>query len=106
MSKRIRIENPTTDCRFTSLNRAQRFLSQGRAVWAQSGVSIRFVEADHRHESARLSAEATRAGYERAAHTGLATIAELANLPMVAPGVALGWGRRKGAAGPVFRFMR
>jgi len=35
--------------------------------------------------------------YDRAAHTGMARLGDMANLPMVAPGVALGFGRRKGA---------
>jgi hypothetical protein len=41
--------------------------------------------------------DATRYWYERAANTGMAQLAELANLPMIAPAVALGMGRRKGA---------
>jgi hypothetical protein len=45
---------------------------------------------------------ATRWSYDRAANTGMAGIAELANLPMIAPGVALGIGRRKGATRHTF----
>jgi hypothetical protein len=77
-------------------------VAQGRAEWVQAGVSIRFVQSDHRHTSAQTSVDATRWSYDRAAHTGMAGIAELANLPMIAPGVALGIGRRKGASRRTF----
>ena len=102
MRKNIRIENPVSGCEFTSKNRANRFVAQGRADWVQAGVSIRFVQSDHRHTSAQTSVDATRWSYDRAAHTGMAGIAELANLPMIAPGVALGLGRRKGASRHTF----
>jgi len=102
MRKNIRIENPVSDCRFTSANRAKRFVAQGRAEWVEPGISIRFIQSDHRHCSAQQSVEATRYWYERAANTGMAGISELANLPMVAPGVALGLGRRKGASRHTF----
>jgi hypothetical protein len=100
--KNIRIENPVSECGFTSSNRAKRFVAQRRAVWVQAGISIRFVESDHRHNSARKAADETRYWYERAANTGLAQLAELANLPMIAPAVALGIGRRKGASRHTF----
>ena len=102
MPKAIRIENPVSDCRFTSKNRAQRFVAQGRAEWVEPGVSIRFIQSDHRHCSAQKSLDATRYWYERAANTGMAGLTELANLPMVAPGMALGLGRRKGASRHTF----
>jgi hypothetical protein len=102
MRKNIRIENPVSGCGFTSKNRARRFVAQGRAEWVQAGVSIRFVQSDHRHSSAQKSVDATRWSYDRAAHTGMAQLAELANLPMIAPAVALGIGRRKGATRHTF----
>jgi hypothetical protein len=102
MRKDIRIENPVSGCGFTSKNRAKRFVAQVRAVWVQAGVSIRFVQSDHRHTSAQKSVDQTRWSYDRAAHSGMAGIAELANLPMIAPGVALGLGRRKGASRHTF----
>jgi hypothetical protein len=89
-------------CGFTSKNRAKRFVAQGRAEWVQAGVSIRFVQSDHRHSSAQKSVDLTRYWYERAANTGLAQLADLANLPMIAPAVALGMGRRKGATRHTF----
>lgn len=102
MRKNIRIENPVSDCRFTSKNRAKRFVAQGRAEWVEPGVSIRFIQSDHRHCSAQRSADTTRYWYQRAANTGMATLSEMANLPMIAPGVALGFGRRKGASKRTF----
>ena len=102
MRKNIRIENPVSGCGFTSKNRAKRFVTQGRAEWAQAGISIRFVQSDHRHNSARKAADQTRYWYERAANTGLAQLAEMANLPMISPAVALGVGRRKGATRHTF----
>jgi hypothetical protein len=100
--KSIRIENPVSDCRFTSKNRAKRFVAQGRAEWVEPGVSIRFIQTDHRHCAAKKSVDTTRYWYERAANTGIAQVSELANLPMIAPGVALGFGRRKGASRHTF----
>jgi hypothetical protein len=102
MRKNIRIENPVSGCGFTSKNRAKRFVAQGRAEWVQAGVSIRFVQSDLRHISAQKSVDLTRYWYERAANTGMAQIAELPNLPMIARGVALGMGRRKGATRHTF----
>ncbi|HEU0138304.1 MAG TPA: hypothetical protein VFQ79_01270 [Bryobacteraceae bacterium] len=97
MRKTIRIENPVSDCRFTSKNRAKRFVAQGRAEWAEPGISIRFIQSDHRHASAQRAADVTRFWYERASNTGMATISEIANLPMVMPARAMGFGRFRGA---------
>jgi hypothetical protein len=102
MRKNIRIENPASGSGFTSKNRAQRFVAQGRAEWVQAGVSIRFVQSDHRHSSAQKSVDHTRWSYDRAAHTGVAQIADLANLPMIRPAVLMGIGRRKGATRHTF----
>jgi len=104
--KTIRIENPVAGCGFTSKNRAKRFVAQGRAEWVELGVSIRFIQSDHRHASAQNSADTTRYWYERAAHTGMAQLSELANLPMVTPGVLLGFGKRKGASRHTFLSSR
>lgn len=102
MRKNIRIENPVSDCRFTSEKRAKRFVAQGRAEWVNPGVSIRFIQSDHRHCAARKSVDTTRYWYERAANTGLATLEQIANLPMISPGVAMGFGQRKGASRHTF----
>jgi hypothetical protein len=102
--KNIRIENPLSGAGFTSKNRAKRFVARGLAVWVEFGVAIRFLRdpRDHRESSARRQVDTTRYWYERAAHTGIAQLAELANLPMVAPHVLLGMGRRKGASRNTF----
>ena len=102
MRKNIRIENPVSECRFTSGNRAKRFVAQGRAEWVELSVSIRFIQSDHRHGSAQKSVDHTRWSYDRAANTGMARIVELANLPMVRPAVFMGVGRRKGASRGAF----
>lgn len=106
MRKNIRIENPVAGCSFTSKNRAQRFVAQGRAEWVQAGISIRFVPADYRHNSAQKSADQTRYWYDRASNAGIAQLAELANLPMITPEMALGTGRRKGATRHTFFAMQ
>jgi hypothetical protein len=102
MRKNIRIENPVSGCGFTSKNRAQRFVAQGRAEWVQAGVSIRFVQSDHRHSSAQATVDATRWSYDRAARTGVAQMADLANMPVIRPAVLMGIGRRKGASRQTF----
>lgn len=98
--------NPVAGCGFTTKNRARRFVAQGRAEWVDLGVSIRFIQSDHRHRSAQQSANAARYWYDRAAHTGLAKLSELANLPMISPGVLLGFGKRRGASRHTFLAMR
>lgn len=102
--KNIRIENPLSGAGFTSRNRAKRFVAHGLAEWVEFGVSIRFVRdpKDHRECAARRHVDATRYWYDRAANTGMAQVADLANLPMIAPAVFMGIGRRKGASRHTF----
>ena len=104
MRKSIRIENPLSGCGFTSRNRAKRFVKHGLAQWVEFGVSIRLVRdpRDHRDQSARQNVEVPPYWYERAAHEGVATAAELANTPVVASGILLGLGKRKGASRHTF----
>ncbi len=102
MSKQVRILNPVSDCKFTSRNRAGRFVKKGRAVWIEPGVSIRFVEADRQHRAAQRAVDKTRCGYDRAAYSGMAQLRALVNLPMVAPAKFLGLGKRKGASRNTF----
>ncbi len=99
MRKNIRIENPLAGAGFTSKNRAKRFVARGLAQWSEFGVSIRFLRdpRDHRETSARKQVDITRYWYERAAHTGIAQLGELSNMPVIAPHVLLGMGKRKGA---------
>jgi murein DD-endopeptidase MepM/ murein hydrolase activator NlpD len=102
--KNIRIENPLSGSGFTSRNRAKRFVKHGLAEWVEFGISIRFIRnpRDHRDQSARQNVAAAPYWYERAAHEGIAKAAELANTPVVAPGVLLGLGKRKGASRHTF----
>lgn len=101
-AKAIKIENPVAGCGFTTKNRAKRFVAHGRAEWVVVGVSIRFVSSDHRHHAAQKSVDRTRREYDRAAASGMARIGDLANLPMIAPAVLLGLGKRKGASRHTF----
>lgn len=41
--------------RFTTRNRARRFIRDGRAEWIEINVSIRFVPSHHAHKSAQVS---------------------------------------------------
>jgi len=101
--KVIRIINPVCGNPFTSLNRARRFIATGRAEWAgASRSSIRFLSGDHRHRAAQSSATATNVGYALASNQGIARIGELVHVPVVAPAMLLGLGRRKGATRHVF----
>ncbi len=108
MRKNIRIENPIAGSGFTSLNRAKRFLKRGLAEWVEPGVSIRFIRdpRDHRDQSAQQSGGLTRYWYERAAHSGIADTAELANTPVVAAAKLLNLGKRKGASRHTFVAVR
>ncbi len=103
MRKNIRIENPISGTGWTTRNRAKRFISKGIAEWVEFGVSIRFCRAgDHQSCSVRRVVDETALAYDRAAGTGMAQIGDLANLPMVAPGMFLNLGRRKGASRHTF----
>ena len=97
MRKNIRIENPISGTGWTTRNRAKRFIAKGIAEWVEFGVSIRFCRAgDHQSCSVRRVVDETALAYDRAAGTGMAQIADLANLPMVNPGRLLGYGRNTG----------
>lgn len=103
MRKNIKIQNPIAGSGFTSLNRAKRFVKRGLAEWTEVGASIRFIRdpRDHRDAASPVK-EATRYWYERSVQTGVANAAALANTPVVAPGVLLGLGKRKGASRHTF----
>src|SRR5262249_18802107 len=102
MRKVIRITNPGEGVGFTSRQRAKRYVSNGSAEWVQYGISIRLVRSSHQVQSGQRSIDRTRDGYERASSTGMATLSELANLPMVMPAAVLGIGKRKGATRHTF----
>jgi len=84
------------------MNRARRFVKKGRAEWVEEGVSIRFSESNGQHQAIKRAVDATRYGYDRAADTGRAQLAAVANLPMIAPAKFFGLGKRKGASRHTF----
>ena len=47
----------------------------------EPGLSIRFLEADHRHRSVRRSVEGTALSYDLAACTGMARLGDLIGSP-------------------------
>jgi hypothetical protein len=103
MRKNIRIENPIAGEGWTSRNRAKRFIAKGVAEWVKFGETIRFCRRDdHQSHSVRRVVDETAAGYDRASADGMAQLSDLVNLPMVAPAVFLGFGKRKGASRGTF----
>jgi hypothetical protein len=101
--KNIKIKNPLSGSGWTSARNAKRYAARGLAEWVVFGVSVRFLRADdHRRGAVLHSVDATCCGYDRAAGSGMATMEQLANLPMVAPAVLMGFGRRKGATHGLF----
>jgi len=102
MRKNIRIENPVTGNEWTTRKRARQYVASGRAEWVRFGEVIRFQIDNHQTCSVRREHDETSAGYDRAAGIGMATLTQLANLPMVAPAAFLGIGKRKGATRHAF----
>lgn len=101
MRKNIKITNPLEGPGWTSRQRAKRYVVHGAAEWVEFGSSIRFLRAET-HCEASIKRSTADCGYDVAANTGMATATELANLPMVAVGKFLGFGRRKGASRSAF----
>lgn len=79
-------------------------MSRGVARWVEDYNGrgcLQFVAVGA--TAADIAASVARnIAYDGAACTGMARLAELANLPMVAPAVLLGIGRRKGASRHTF----
>jgi len=100
----VRILNPASGRGYTSRKCADRYVQRGVARWAKDNSGRDCLEFVTGGAIAAIVARsvARETTYDRAAHTGLATILELANLPMIAPSVALGFGRRKGASKHTF----
>lgn len=69
---------------FCTDKRAQKYIRQGRAVLVRQ-FAIRFVESDHRHRAAQISAEeaARRVQYDRIVERGFITVREAKKLPFV-----------------------
>lgn len=83
-------------------------MKHGLAEWVEFGASIRFVrdQRDHREQSTHQNAIVKPYWYDRAAHAGVASATALANTPVVAPGILLGLGKRKGASRHTFLATR
>ena len=100
----VRILNPASGRGYTSRKCAERYVRRGVARWVKDSGGhdcLEFVASSAIAVSIAASV-ARETAYDRAAHTGAAQIAELANLPMIMPAVALGIGRRKGASRHTF----
>lgn len=101
----VRILNPASGRGYTSRKCAQRYVQRGVARWVKDKDGrdcLEFLAQGAIPEivvaSIRRTVDATRFWYDRSARTGMAQLSELANLPMVRPGVLLGLGKRKGAS--------
>jgi hypothetical protein len=77
----VRILNPASGSGWTSRRRAREYVRQGRAQERPDG-SIEFIGSDPQCMAVRLSAEND---YDRAAHSGIADVESIRNLPVVGP---------------------
>jgi len=100
----VRIVNPASGCGYTSRKCAERYVRRGVARWVKDNSGRDCLEFVTGGAIATIIAAsvARETAYDRAAHTGMAKFSELANLPMIAPGVLLGFGKRKGAGRHTF----
>src|SRR5437867_2250628 len=100
----VRILNPASGRGYTSRKCAERYVRRGHARWVKDTSGRDCLEfVANGAIAAIISASVTReTAYDRAAHTGMARIGDLANLPMIAPAVLLGLGKRKGASRHTF----
>lgn len=100
----VRILNPASGRGYTSRKCAERYVRRGVARWVRDNSGrdcLEFVVGSA--VTAIIAASVAReTAYDHAAHTGMAQLSELANLPMIAPAVAMGLGRRKGASRHTF----
>ena len=79
----VQIVNPVPGgARVLSYRHARRYVRQGRAEWVKGQPAIRFLDNEHRHQSAqRLARQQTAAGYDSgAAH--MAVLKEIQRLPV------------------------
>lgn len=64
-----------------SYSHARRYVRQGRAEWIKGANAIRFLDQDHRHQSAgRLLRAQTACGYDA---RGMLLLGEIKRLPCV-----------------------
>lgn len=99
MSKRknadVKIVNPVAGRGYTSRKCAERYVRDGRARFTADGLE--FIDQNRLHVAASQRSE-----YDMAANTGMATLGDLANLPMSRPKIFLGVGRNTGASRSTF----
>jgi len=101
----VRILNPAAGRGYTSRKCAERYVRRGVARWVKDSNGRACLEflAISPVSAAVARSVARDAAYDRVIHTGLATLEQMAALPMISPGVALKCGRRKGASRRTFR---
>lgn len=106
--KDVRILNPAAGRGYTSRKCAERYVRRGVARWVKHASGSDCLEFFKSGGAAAVVAAsvAKEIAYDRAANTGMAQLTELANLPMIAPGVFMGFGRRKGASRHTFENSR
>jgi hypothetical protein len=103
----VRLIDSVSDCQFTSRKRALKFVKDNRADWVDdTHTALRFRKEHHTQVSSRISTTMRDLGYDRASGSGVARIGRLANTPVVAPGVLLGFGRNTGAHSSIFKAIR
>lgn len=100
----VRILNPASGRGYTSRKCAGRYVQRGVARWVKdnSGRDCLEFVTDGTIAPIIAASVARETAYDRAANTGMARLSELANLPMIRPGVILGLGKRKGASRHTF----
>jgi hypothetical protein len=101
----VRILNPASGRGYTSRKCAERYVRRGAARWVKDNSGrdcLEFVAGGDAIAAIIAASVARETAYDVAAHTGMAQIADLANLPMIAPAVFMGIGRRKGASRSTF----
>lgn len=99
----VRIHNPAGGFGWTSTKSAIEYIKRGRARYCADG-SIEFITStEHVSCSIRKSVDLTLAGYDRDVSSGaISTERAMIGVPIACPGVALNFGRRKGASRSTF----
>lgn len=78
----------------TSTKHAEHYVAQGRARWIKAPKpTIRFIDDDHRHLSAARCVSQGAYGYDKMAHSGLATIEQIEGIPVVGDAMKLLYAR-------------
>jgi hypothetical protein len=96
----VRLLNPASGRGYTSRKCAERYVNRGVARWVKDSNGSECLEflKDGAVAAIVATSVSRQTAYDRAAQSGMAQLNELANLPVIAPGVLLGFGRRKGAS--------